>query len=115
MRCSFIFPSCHCQCQFYLSDPWRDGFLSKLFALCVVDSRGSFRPARLIVEPLSDCGNSCSCIVACSIVIERGGAFLIPAGPPSGGAVDVDPDEVALEDRSGVRQGARCSRVGRVS
>ena len=78
MRCSFIFPSCHCQCQFYLSDPWRDGFLSKLFALCVVDSRGSFRPARLIVEPLSDYGNSCSRAVACSVAIERGGVFVIP-------------------------------------
>ena len=91
------------------------GFLPKLFAPGVVDSHRVFRLARLIVEPLSDCGNSCSCDAACSIAIESAACLSFPAGPPSGGAVDVDPDEVALEDRSGVRQGARCSRVGRVS
>ena len=54
------------------------GFLPKLFALCVVDSRGLFHPARLVMEPLSDYRNSCLHATMCSIAIERGSAFVIP-------------------------------------
>ena len=47
---------------------------------------------------------------------SRGAVCLsFPAGPPSGGAVAADLDEVASVDHSGVRRGARRSRVGHVS
>ena len=46
-----------------LDDPWHEGFLPKLFNLCVVDLRESFCSARLVVEPLSGCGDLCSLLV----------------------------------------------------
>ena len=43
----------------YFNDPWREGFLPELVDLCVADSRESFCLARLAVEPLAGCEDSC--------------------------------------------------------
>ena len=64
-------------CMTCLDDPWHEGFLPKLFNLCVVDLHESFCSARLIVEPLSGCGGSCLRAMACFAVIERDNVFVV--------------------------------------
>ena len=46
-----------------LNDPWHEGFLPKLFNLHVVNLCESLCSARLVVEPLSGCGDLCSLLV----------------------------------------------------
>ena len=65
-------------CMTCLDDPWHEGFLPKLFNLRVVDLRESFCLARLIVEPLLGCGDSCPHAMACSATIDRGGVLIAP-------------------------------------
>jgi hypothetical protein len=60
-----------------LDDPWHEGFLPKLFNLHVVNLCESFCLAWHVVEPLSGCGGSCPCAMACSATIERGGMFVV--------------------------------------
>ena len=78
----FRFPFCHCRCQLFESLVsmilGMKGFLLKLFNLCVVDLRESLCSARLIVEPLLGCGDSCPHAMACSATIDRGGVLIAP-------------------------------------
>ena len=61
-----------------LSGSRRGGFLPKLLNLRVVDLHESSCLARPIVEPSSECGDSCSRALVCSAAIERGGVFVAP-------------------------------------
>ena len=98
-----------------LDDPWHEGFLPKLFNLCVVDLRESFCSARLVVEPLSGYGVRARTPRRAPPQLRGMACLSLPVGPPSGGGVVADLGGVVLIHRSSVHQGAWHSRAGRAS